>query len=284
MVARKWSDLPPNEMLHKGRLMTHIYLFDVDGTLTPPRQPMKAHFVEFFEEFVATHKVFLISGSDYQKIQAQVPRSILDDCCGIFGCSGAEYVEDGNVIYQKQHEFSDALLTSVEQFVSESSYDQRLGNHIEFRPGMLNVSVVGRNANLDQRRHYHQWDQAQGERELYASLLAGKFGDYEASCGGEISIDIVPKGWNKSVVKQEVLEKFPGSQLTFFGDKMGPGGNDKPLADVLNTPSGRHSAIPVESYKDTWIHLKHVSAFAPKIPSAKDTSFRQMFYGGVSVH
>jgi len=64
-------------------------------------------------------------------------------------------------------------------------------------------------------------------------------------------------------VKHEVLEKFPDSSLIFFGDRMGAQGNDKPLADVLNTPSGKHSAISVDNYKDTWIHLRHFSGAQP---------------------
>jgi len=247
--------------------MTRIFLFDVDGTLTPPRQPMNSHFAEYFDEFSRSENVFLISGSDYAKIKEQVPINILLNCQGVFGCSGAEYVENDVAIYRKEHEFPEALLEQVSAFIDDSPYSKRCGNHVEHRPGMLNVSVIGRDATLDQRKHYHEWDMLHDERYRFANKLVETFAGYEASCGGEISIDIgidiVPTGWNKSVVKHEVLEKFPDSSLIFFGDRMGAQGNDKPLADVLNTPSGKHSAISVDNYKDTWIHLRHFSGAQP---------------------
>jgi|GEM_PF-300237 len=238
--------------------MKIIYLFDVDGTLTEPRQAMTDAFAEFFSGFVQREHVFLVSGSDYEKLQQQVPQEILNASEGVFGCAGAQLIEQDQLIYEKTHSFSESLMKTVEAFIAESPYKTRCGNHIEHRPGMLNISVVGRAANPEQRKTYHAWDSGENERVKFADQFNQQFRDYEASCGGQISIDIVPKGWNKSVVKGEVLERFPGARLIFFGDRMGANGNDQPLADVLNTPSGRHRVIPVSSYKDTWLHLNHI--------------------------
>lgn len=68
--------------------MNYVYLFDVDGTLTPPRQPMDAGFSKYFDGFTKSNKVVLVSGSDYNKIQEQIPHEILKNC------SGAEYFEE----------------------------------------------------------------------------------------------------------------------------------------------------------------------------------------------
>ena len=133
------------------------------------------------------------------------------------------------------------------------------------------------------RDSYHSWEQENGERYRFVKKLEKEFPEYEASCGGEISIDIVPVGWNKSVVKREVLNKFPGSELIFFGDRMGPQGNDQPLAEVLDTPSGKHRAIPVESYKDTWMHLKNfaLSKVHAKMQDPQVTSSNEKRYATV---
>jgi len=238
--------------------MKTIYLFDVDGTLTAPRQEMTDAFAEFFMCFVNREDVFLVSGSNYEKLQEQVPQMILDACHGVFGCAGAQLVEKGKITYERKHVFSPELLKVAENFVDQSKFKLRCGNHIEHRTGMLNISSIGRDASLAERHQYHQWDSVENERAKFVEQLNKDFRDYEASCGGEISIDIVPLGWNKSVVKGEVLNRFPNSRLVFFGDRMGEGGNDQPLADVLNTPSGRHAAILVKNYKDTWMHLNHI--------------------------
>ena len=240
--------------------MTQIFLFDVDGTLTPPGQKMRDSFAEFFGPFVQQHIVFLISGSDYSKIERQVPSDILTRCYGVFGCSGAEYLEQGQTIYRNEHQFDAGLVADIERFIEQSSYGVRCGHHVDRRPGMLNVSVVGRNADLQQRAAYFEWDSHVGERLGFVEFLKRNHPGYEAFCGGEISIDIVPRGWNKSVAKRAVLEKFPDAEIVFFGDRMGPKGNDSPLADVLDTPSRRHRAIAVEDYTDTWVHLQHFPA------------------------
>lgn len=236
--------------------MQNIYLFDVDGTLTPPRMPMDKTFEIFFDGFAGSNKVVLISGSDYIKIQEQVPQHILNKCDGVYGCSGAEYFENDILVHRKEHEFPNELLELCNTFIDQSAYGLRCGTHIEERPGMLNISAVGRDANNDQRKSYHAWDMEHKERIAFVDLINKSELPYEASAGGEISIDIVPQGWNKSVVKNEILSKYPDARLTFFGDKITPNGNDLPLAEALNDTSDKHTSVAVESYEETWEYLK----------------------------
>lgn len=243
--------------------MEYVYLFDVDGTLTAPRSPMDCQFAEFFFNFVNCHKVVLVSGSDYKKIQEQVPQPILDKCDGVFGCSGAEYFENGKKLYSKNHQFPDELIQMCNAFIDESKYQVRCGNHIEERPGMLNISTVGRNATNEQRKSYHAWDNLRQERIAFVETINNSILPYEASAGGEISIDIVPDGWNKSVVKDEVLSKYPNASLVFFGDRIIEGGNDLQLAEALKKPEGKHSSHKVESYHDTWKVLDINVAISP---------------------
>ena len=51
-----------------------VYLFDVDGTLTPHRKPIKEEFADVFLNWVRTKqkKVYLITGSDIDKIKEQL--------------------------------------------------------------------------------------------------------------------------------------------------------------------------------------------------------------------
>ncbi len=231
--------------------MKKIYLFDVDGTLTPPRSPMDKNFEAFFDDFTANHTVVLVSGSDYKKIQEQVSEKILLQCDGVYGCSGAEYFKKGQKIYSKEHDFPEELLYLCKHFIQESAFQLRTGNHIEERPGMLNISSVGRNASESERQVYHAWDECTQERIDFVERINQSGLGYEASAGGEISIDIVPNGWNKSVVKAEVLKKYPDASLIFFGDRIVENGNDLPLAEALNKDGDRHTSHSVRSYLDT---------------------------------
>jgi len=232
------------------------FVFDVDGTLTPPRSTMKPEFEEFFRKFVTGHNIYLISGSDIAKIREQISEDILTACRGVFGCSGAEFWQNGVLQYQRDHVFPEQMLESFQKFVDDSPYGKRYGNHIEMRIGMVNISAAGRDASTTERNHYFEWDKITGERKQFVEQFNRIDHPYEASAGGQISIDIVPKGYNKSMVMDEILEREPGSALIFFGDRIVEGGNDKPLADALKKAGPPHQAIPVKTYHDTWHELK----------------------------
>ncbi|NNJ77024.1 MAG: HAD-IIB family hydrolase [Anderseniella sp.] len=238
--------------------MDQIYLFDVDGTLTEPRHPIDPDFGRFFGRFCRTHPVYLVSGSDLPKLQEQLPRSIIASANGVFSCSAAELWVDGKTIYQMDHEFPKELIEALESFVELSCYPRRFGNHIEYRTGMLNVSVVGRNAQKSDRQTYFAWDRQEEERAGFIKLFVETFSEYEASAGGEISIDIVPKGWNKSRALAVLKQDAPTGTITFFGDRMEPGGNDYPLAEALRNDSHRHRVMSVENFNETWDLLKTV--------------------------
>ena len=48
--------------------MRKVYIFDVDGTLTPSRIKMNKEFKEFFLEWAKGKKYYLVSGSNIEKM------------------------------------------------------------------------------------------------------------------------------------------------------------------------------------------------------------------------
>ena len=197
---------PPRSprLQHRNTKMEKIYAFDVDGTLTDPRQLIDPQFNEAFCAFARKNLVYLVTGSDRSKIMEQLPAETLNACYGLFACSAAELWAAERLIYRKEHVFPQALIDAAEHLVDCSPYSERCGNHIEHRAGMLNISTVGRNATPDQRHHYFEWDKRAGERLEFMRVLSCQFPQYELSAGGEISIDIVPYGWTKAVAKTEI--------------------------------------------------------------------------------
>ena len=235
--------------------MKQTYIFDVDGTLTVPRQPIEPIFAKFFLEFARHRSVVLVSGSDLGKLQEQLPDEILSTCRAVFTCSGAERWEHFKLIHRNTHTFPQELIALCETFVAESAYPERFGNHLEYRTGMLNVSTVGRNASNDQRSAYFKWDRLAKERARFVDQINESDLPYEASAGGEISIDIVPRGWNKAVVFNELLPQGENQALMFFGDRIVEGGNDLPLAKAIWSAGAPHEVRPVETWKETFEQL-----------------------------
>ena len=51
----------------------------MDGTLTPPRLPMTEDFAETFVPWLAHHKAFIATGSDFAKVKEQLPDSVIKE-------------------------------------------------------------------------------------------------------------------------------------------------------------------------------------------------------------
>ena len=99
----------------------------------------------------------------------------------------------------------------VEKFLlDELDYSQfkiRTGKHIEYRPGCVNFSIVGRGANFEEREIYKEWDRDEHERLLIAQRFNLEFPQLHAAVGGETGLDISLKGNDKGqIIKDFSLE------------------------------------------------------------------------------
>lgn len=203
------------------------FLFDVDGTLTPSRDKIDPYFEQFFLSFCSKNRVYLVTGSNIEKTQEQLGNTVCLAVEGIFNCSGNQYFKKNNIIYQNDFDLTEDEESVLEEELKRSGFSVRTGNHIEKRIGMVNFSIVGRNANKDERQQYVVWDNATNERALICKRLNSAFPRLECVIGGETGIDISLLGHNKSQVRKH-LE----GPITFFGDRCEEGGNDYPLAKV----------------------------------------------------
>ena len=216
------------------------YCFDVDGTLTPSRSSMDETFRKEFIEFAKKNEVCLVTGSDYPKTLEQVGQEVIDNCKFIFNCCGNEVRSKGHIRYQSTWKAGGLLYLALEYEKRHSDFPVRTGKHIEDRIGMVNFSVVGRNATREERAQYVEWDNKTNERQNIAAKLRKRFPELDCSIAGETGLDIHPKGKDKSQVKEWILGK-----LVFFGDKCEEGGNDYPLAKVADV------VYNVNSWKET---------------------------------
>ena len=236
--------------------MKDIYIFDMDGTLTPSRREMTKDFEDFYSIWAKNHTFFLVSGSNLEKIKEQVPEYILDLSEGVFTRGGNQLWLNGQLSYNHEFKPKNDLLDFLNQKLEESPYQIRAGNHIEDRGSMLNFSIVGRDCTLEQRLHYFEYDCESNERSNIAEEIISKWDNLDAVIGGQISIDITPKGMNKSQVLGEVKKFYPSEKYIFIGDRTMEGGNDYPLAKIMNEEencsvfqAGAPSAE--DGYKDT---------------------------------
>lgn len=231
--------------------MHNLYIFDIDGTLTPSRRVMTEEFTKFFETWSNDNNYYLVTGSDLEKVKEQIPILYLERAQGIFTCCGNEFYK--NKLWKTQgitetHTFikysnkftvpvglNDYLMDKVEG----SKCPIRTGNHIENREAMVNFSVIGRDCSQEQRDEYFEWDKIHNERQKIVEEMKHKWPGLHTSIGGQISIDIYEPGMDKSQILSHIHEDFLEilDSYIFIGDRTEKGGNDYPLAKLLNNKS-----------------------------------------------
>lgn len=215
-----------------------LYVFDMDGTLTPARLPMTAEFAVRFYEWQKTHKSFIATGSDYAKVEEQLPQTIINAFTGIYCSMGNVLKAQGETVYQKDFTPPPLLLERLENFRANTAYPGPLfDNYIEIRVGMVNFSVLGRNCPYTERERYGVWDKAHHECTTIQKKLLEEFPDLDIAVGGSISMDLTPKGCGKGQISRHLRETYPDEEIVFFGDKTFKGGNDYELAQELATLS-----------------------------------------------
>jgi phosphomannomutase len=233
--------------------MDKIYIFDIDGTLTPSRLMMTEKFAKFFDKWSNKNKYYLVTGSDLDKTKEQLPIAYIDRAEAIFTCCGNQMWRDDELVYDNKFEMTTKLKNALEVVLMSSQYKHRYGNHIEDRGSMVNFSVVGRNCTQEQREEYFEWDKEKGERKKISTFLKHKFKELDAVIGGQISIDIYPKGNDKSqilnIIEQERLVK--PDEYIFIGDGINNKGNDWPLAKLMLTKKDYCSSYHTNGWEET---------------------------------
>jgi phosphomannomutase len=231
-----------------GEEFVNKFIFDVDGTLTPSRGLINKEFEQFFENFCLANDVYLVTGSDKPKTIEQIGEKIYNRCQRVYNCSGCDVWEGTTLVRASDWKLPDLARTFLISCEYESPFSIRTGNHIEERSGMVNFSVVGRNASLYERKQYADFDKQNKERIKIASAFNMMFSDLQATVGGETGIDIAPKGSDKS---QILLDFTEDDTIHFFGDAMFEGGNDYSLKKAL-WKRGNSSTHQVNDWENTW--------------------------------
>lgn len=233
-----------------------VYIFDMDGTLTPARKPMTQEFAKEFLPWLKNHIAFVATGSDYKKVCEQLPKEIIEEFDGIYASMGNTLYQGDRLLYRKDIEYDNNLLSDLEGFRKITKYPYELfGNYIEKRIGMINFSVIGRDCPYEEREKYTAWDKINKERLHIQKILTNKYPAYDFECGGNISLDIIPKGCGKGQIAHHLRGKYPNDKIIFLGDRTYAGGNDYVLAAEL-LKLGNTQVVQVENPSEVLIYFK----------------------------
>lgn len=210
-----------------------LCLFDVDGTLTAPRQKATPEMSEFLQKLKNRIRVGVVGGSDLCKIKEQLGDDIIQKVDYVFAENGLVAYKNGELLSVQsiQAHMGEELLQDFINFclnyMAKIKLPKKRGTFIEFRNGMLNVSPIGRSCSQQERQEFFELDKKEKIRETFVSVLREEFKGkgLTFSIGGQISFDVFPDGWDKRYCLG-IVEKDQYSTIHFFGDKTKPGGND----------------------------------------------------------
>lgn len=226
-------ELPHRELKKMPKKI--ICLFDVDGTLTKPRNDIDPRFELFLQQKLKPLcAIGLVGGSDFKKIAEQMcGEDVIERYQYIFSENGLVYHKNGKEESREniqKHIGEDKLqkfINFVLGYLSTIVLPVKRGTFIEFRTGMLNISPIGRNCSQKERDEFEIYDKQEKIREKMIEALKKEFPDigFTYSIGGQISFDAFPTGWDKTFCLNH-LEPEGFDEIHFFGDKVYKGGND----------------------------------------------------------
>lgn len=229
-------------------LMTKkLIIFDVDGTLAYPQAEVDKEVIAALKDLSERHTTMIVSGSDSNKVLKQFGVTEVGDLLrtgpklhyALFENGLVGYKYDGCLLELHRKRFIDhlgeeayqELVNRILNLFSEIKLPFKRGTFVELRAATLNISPVGRSCTPAERKRFEEYDQTQKLLLRIRDTLETEFGrkfDLEFALGGQISLDVYPRGWDKSYLFN-YIDVQPFDEIHFFGDRCGPKGNDFPL-------------------------------------------------------
>lgn len=219
---------------------------DVDDTVCPSTQPITPDLANEISRLVKGGCSFaFISGSSLKQISDQLTPS-LGVPHHLLPVSGSQYVkveyEGGKPVFKEQYKLEfkpeerKEILSALEALIA--AYDIRpltsKEDQLQDRGSQITLSILGRSAPDDKKRAA---DPDGKKRREWLEFLRKSLGEkYSMRIGGTTSIDITPQGIDKAYGIRRFLEAngLKPSEALFFGDKLGPDGNDYPATQVVD--------------------------------------------------
>ncbi|KAG2129056.1 eukaryotic phosphomannomutase, partial [Suillus bovinus] len=211
------------------RPVKKLVLFDVDDTLSPPRQKASPEIIQLLRDLRKQVAIGFVGGSDLVKISEQLSVgdvNFLDEFDFGFAENGltayrlGKPLESQSFIKTVGEKDYQELVNFILHYIADVNIPIKRGTFVEFRNGMINVSPIGRNATVQERRDFEAYDKEHHIRANFVEILQEKFKrlNLTFSIGGQISFDVFPHGWDKTYCLGHV-EKDNFEEIHFFGDK-----------------------------------------------------------------
>ena len=185
-----------------------LLLFDVDGTLTVPRQSVTDDVRALLREARQKADIAVVGGSDLTKIIEQLGElslcklyhygvyyyisymnyktslSVQQDYDyvfsenGLVGYHGVEPLPAESILDVLGEEKLQDVINFCLEYMSKIRIPCKRGTFVEFRRGMLNVSPIGRSCSTLERAQFVEYESKNPVRQQFVAALEERFKDY----------------------------------------------------------------------------------------------------------
>lgn len=258
---------------------------DIDGTLTPPREPLlKEMAVALGQLKVPFH---VAAGSDLTLVESQFLRPLyefgfrkdfeafLTNGATHYHCPFASrYVIEVVDAFDFRRHLGDAdfdlLVETLKGILAAPEFQlppplRVIGDQIIPRGAALNCAPIGRTKGdlteemLRNRKAFAEFDKGSGYRRRILDLIQERLGrlvrekGLRVTLGGETSFDFVIDGKDKTNAVRTMRQRGV-KQFVFLGDALFPGGNDGVMLEYIRDWTGP-GPCPLEAIRvDGWQH------------------------------
>ena len=260
-------------------------LFDIDNTLTPPREPLQAEMVTILSRLRVPFHV--AAGSDLPLIKDQFLEPLLR-----FGFRGQfeAFLSNGAIHYRCDYSETMSIQVvsafNIREYLGEDDYEflmsvlkrtledtgyqlspnlKVLGDRIVDRGSMINLAPIGRLTqetaeSFANRKTFVEFDSETGYRKKILNHLQKELArlidqkQLSITLGGQTSFDIGVVGKDKTNSVRTLVTKGY-EKVIFFGDALFEGGNDHVMQKFVNEWKGPGQCpletVQVKGWKDT---------------------------------
>lgn len=267
-----------------------ILLFDIDATLTPPRQPINKEMVDILSNLNVPFAV--AAGSHMELLQDQFFKPLFE--LGFRGVFDA-YVSNGPMQYHcdytKEMSVKLAYAFNIREYLGEEYYQDMirafnevlekeefalppeiniLPEKITDRGSMINFITMGRAKiegpnEQESRKRFVEFSESTGYRNKVIEFLNQRLAKVREEkglkilLGGQTSFDIVIDGYDKTYPLRKLVPS-EYDKAVFIGDALFPGGNDYVVQEFIEKWDSLdpcpYEAIKTESWENTIEILK----------------------------
>lgn len=244
-----------------------VVLFDMDGTLTPPRKQMGIDVIYAIPQLISRgFEVGIVTGSDIDYIKEQAGNLLKNllttqiNSFHLLPCNGTKrydaklnLLSEVNMINEfGQDKYNSLILYCLErqaELIKKYKDLPLTGSFLQYRGSMLNWCPIGRSSGDSEREVWSQLDAGNIIR-LEEIHKARRFfennglANLTINLGGDTSFDIFPKGWDKTYA----LRHFKYYEIYFIGDRCFDDGNDRAIYDAC-LPNAYSTSGPEQTIK-----------------------------------